>query len=156
LLGNTGLSGSSQDHEVEQFCSRVAGEWLLPDNELAAFETGHDGPTEGRIREFARARNLSSTLVAYRLLLAGGIGREAYATLAAAFRTHWRRSRKEARRERKASGGFVPWYTVRRHRLGNALVSFGRRMVDSGALSTTKAARILDVKPLQVQKLLSA
>ena len=52
------------------------------------------------------------------------------------------------------SDGGPSYYVVRRHRVGQALLSFTRRMVDSGALSTTKAAKILGIKPAQVGKML--
>ena len=48
------------------------------------------------------------------------------------------------------------YYTVRRHRLGGRIVSLVRLMMELDALSTAKAARILGIKPRQVQPLLDA
>ena len=46
------------------------------------------------------------------------------------------------------------YYTVRRHRLGDRTLGLVARMMAVDALSTSKAARILGVKPRQVQPLL--
>ena len=45
------------------------------------------------------------------------------------------------------SEGGPSFYVVRRHRVGQRLLRLTCRMLASGALSTTKAARILGVKP---------
>lgn len=46
----------------------------------------------------------------------------------------------------RESEGDPSYYVVRRRRVGPGLLSFTRRMVDSGALSSTKAAKVLGVK----------
>ena len=53
----------------------------------------------------------------------------------------------------ETDGGPSP-YVVRRHRVGPALLDLTNRMLGSDALSITTAARILDIKPAQVDKLL--
>ncbi len=151
LLGQTGFSGVGT--EIEEFCNNVAAEWLLPARTLDEIEIdrGRDlVEQKHHIGEFAQARNLSRTMVAYRLLRANRIDRPAFERLRADFREEWLRNRRRA----KARKSEVPYYTVRRHRVGQGLLAFARRMVDSGALSTTKAARILDVKPAYVGKML--
>ena len=157
LLGQTGFSGVDSETEVEQFCNNVATEWLLPARTLDEVEIGRglDVPEQGRrIGEFARERNLSRTMVAYRLLRANRIDRQAFERLRTQFREQWRESRARHRERVRNTEGGPSYYVVRRHRVGPGLLSFTRRMVDSGALSTTKAARVLGVKAAQVGTML--
>ena len=157
LLGQTGFSGADSETEVEQFCNNVAAEWLLPARTLDEVEIGRgwDVAEQGRrIGEFARERNLSRTMVAYRLLRAKRIDRQAFEHLRTGFRQQWRESRAYHRARARKSEGGPSYYVVRRHRVGPGLLTFTHRMVDSGALSTTKAAKVLGVKPAQVGRML--
>ena len=157
LIGQTGFSGVNSDTEIEEFCNNVAAEWLLPARTLdeIEIERGRDLVEQKRhIGEFARVRNLSRTMVAYRLLRANRIARPTFESLRADFREQWRQLRDRHRARARKSEGGPSYYVVRRHRVGQGLLSFTRRMVDSKALSTTKAARILGVKPAQVGKML--
>ena len=157
LLGQTGFSGMNSRDEIEEFCNNVAAEWLLPARTLDEIQIDRvwDLVEQKRhIGEFARARNLSRTMVAYRLLRANRIDQPAFERLRSDFREQWRQLRDGHRAKTRASEGGASYYAVRRHRVGRGLLSFTRRMVDSGALSTTKAARVLGVKPAKVGKML--
>ena len=155
LLGQTGISGAQPGGGVEEFCNHVAAEWMLPARTLDEIEIGGVREvTEQRISEFARQRNLSHTMVAYRLLRAGRLDRPAFDRLRSTFGKHWQRQRDRSRAKARESEGGPDYYVVRRHRVGQALLRFAGRMVDSGALSTTKAARILGVRPAQVGRML--
>ena len=157
LLGQTGISDMNSGTEIEKFCNNVAAEWLLPTQTLDEIEIerwwGLD-EQERQIEEFARAHNLSRTMVAYRLLRANRIDRPTFNRLRTDFREQWRQLRAARRARSRESEGGPSYYAVRRHRVGQGLLSFTRRMVDSRALSTTKAARILGVKPAQVGRML--
>ena len=157
LLGQTGISGASPGTGIEEFCNNVAAEWLLPTRELEQFEI--DLPQDiaeqqKHISKFARRRNLSHTMVAYRLLRSGRIDQKNYNRLRADFAEWWNRERIRRRTRARESEGGPNYYVVRRHRVGEALLWFTGRMMRSGALSTTKAAKILGVKPRQVGELL--
>ena len=157
LLGQTGISGASSGTRIEEFCNSVAAEWMLPAKTLDEIEIDrHRDIAEQRLRisEFARQRNLSHTMVAYRLLRADRIDQQTFDHLRADFGERWRHERDRRRAKARESDGGPNYYVVRRHRVGQALLRFSRRMMDSGALSTTKTARILGVKPAQVDKLL--
>ena len=157
LLGQTGISAAHPGTEVEEFCNNVAAEWMLPARTLDQIEIDRNRDVTGqqqRIGEFARQRNLSHTMVAYRLLRAGRIDRPAFDRLRSAFGERWRQQRDRHHAKARESEGGPNYYVVRRHRVGQALLRFARRMVDSGALSTTKAARVLGVKPAQVGRML--
>ena len=156
LLGQTGLSGDPDPGtESERLCNNVAAEWMLPAETLHQVETERDVTVQQRlIGDFARPRNLSHTMVAYRLLRAGRINQQTFNRLRIVFREQWQNARDHRRvRAQETDGGPSP-YVVRRHRVGPALLDLISRMLGSDALSVTKAARILDIKPAQVDKLL--
>ena len=93
-------------------------------------------------------------MVAYRLLRANRIDRKTFDRLQALFRDQWRDLRARDRERARKSEGGPSYYVVRRHRVGPGLLSFARRMMGSGALSTTKAAKVIGVNPAQVGKML--
>ena len=155
LLGETGISGAHPGRAIEDFCNSVAAEWMLPTKMLSQIEIGHDvSEQHRRISEFVRPRNLSHTMVAYRLLRANRIDQRAFDALREIFRERWLHKRDRQRTRVRELDGGPNYYVVRRHRVGHALLRFTTRMVESDALSITKAAIILDVKPVQVGKML--
>ena len=157
MLGESGMSADRSDSAIERFCNGVASEFLLPAEGLATLKIdGTNDPINkiaGRIDEFANRRNLSRAMVAYRARRANLIGRGEYETLRDTFRAQWRHERDRQRQRNRESEGGPNYYVVRRHRTGNALINFARRMIESGDLSTTRAAKILGVKPTQVGKM---
>ena len=158
LLGQTGVSGEYTDNEVERFCDDVAGEFLLPTSELGQLAVNEEGdlPTVSEaITSFANEFRVSRTMVAYRAYRSGLIEQSTYAQLSAAYRKQWREERERTRSLNRQQEGGPSFYTVRSHRLGNGIVDLVRRMMAADALSTSKAARILGVKPRQVQPLLN-
>lgn len=157
LLGQTAFAGLDPGAAIETFCDNVAAEWLLPAWVLGEveIERGRDiADQKQRIGAFARKSNLSRTMVAYRLLRANRLERSTFEHLRAEFREEWRQLRDRRRTRQRESEGGPSYYAVRRHRVGQGLLRFTRRLVGSGALSTTKAARILGVKPPHVGKML--
>jgi len=156
-LGTTGVSGVFADAQIEKFCNDVAGSFLLPANELSL--VGVDLKTDvetaaRRIGEFAEARHLSRSMVAYSLLRAGSLTDKTWRTLVGRFQAQWRQSR-DAKRESQKDGTGPSYYVVRRHRLGSALLNFVSRNMSDGALTPTKASQVLGVKPRNVAPLLS-
>lgn len=157
LLGQTGYGNRWADTEVERFCD-AAGEFLLPTDELRAHDFGRLGDMEASAKEivrFAEERNLSAAMVAYRAHRTGRLTALRYRALADHFRALWlaeRGRRRAAGKERTAGPSF---YTIRRHRLGKRLPALVRRMMRTDALSTTRAARVLDVGARQVAQLLA-
>ncbi len=151
LLGQSGFGGVTAETEIEEFCNNVAAEWLLPAQTLDEIDIARGSGVleQQHIGQFARERNLSRTMVAYRLLRAERIDQPTFERLQAGFRKQWQHRTKA----HEAAGG-PSYYVVSRHRVGQGLLGFTRRMLDSGALSTTKAARVLGVRPPQVGKML--
>lgn len=156
-LGQTGVSGARAEKTIEQFCNEVAGEFLLPKGELAGLDVNDATPFEeaqSRISEFAGNRNISSSMVAYKLYLAGRIERKKWSDLSLAFRQLWR-SRRRNQRERTREGGRGPsYYIVRQHRVGLTLIDLVGRLMAAGSLTTSKAGKVLGVKTKNVQRLI--
>ena len=157
LLGQTGISGACAESETERFCNDVAGEFLLPAHELEDPEL-HDrmdfNMVTKRIGEFARARHLSRFMVAYAAHRGGVIDRDVFGKLVSCFRQQWRQTREDRRIQANKQEGGPNYYVVRRHRVGNALIDLAQRMMGVGALTTSKTAKILGVKPKNVQALI--
>ena len=156
LLGQTGISGAAHPGtKSERFCNNIAAEWMLPAETLHRVEIDRDVTVQQqRISEFVRTRNLSHTMVAYRLLRAGRLDQQTFEQLRMVFREQWQNARNRRRVRAREMVGGPNYYVVRRHRVGQALLRLTSRMLGSDALSITKAARILDTKPVQVDKLL--
>ncbi len=157
LLGQTGVSAEYSENEVEQFCDQVAGEFLLPEqelNKLALSEIQDYGAVSDCISSFASKANLSRTMVAYRAYRSGLISQETFGRLSDDYRHQWHSERESSRSQAREQEGGPSFYTVRRHRLGRRITDLVQRMMGADALSTSKAARILGVKPRQVEPLL--
>jgi Zn-dependent peptidase ImmA (M78 family)/transcriptional regulator with XRE-family HTH domain len=158
-LGATGVSGAFAEAAIEQFCNRVASEFLLPPEELADLQvddTTDFETAEARITDFAQARRLSSSMVAYRLYQTGEIDRAAWSRLRLFFRQQWLGARAERRDRAREKEGGPSYYVVRRHRLGAALIELVRRTTADGMLTPSKAGKILGVKPMNVPMLVNA
>ncbi len=159
ILGQTGVGGARVESEIERFCDDVAGEFLLPGGEIKDLGLHHDMQLDtavGLISKFAGEHNLSRTMVACKSYRSDVIERGYFDQLYAHFRQEWLRERDNRRDRERAQGGGPNYYVVRRHRIGKGLTEVVRRMMGAGALTTSRAARILGVKPHQVQALLDA
>ena len=159
LLGHTGISGSTVENEVERFCNDAAGEFLLPARELKQLTLdGHRDirNISERITAFASQFKVSSAMVAYKAYRSDLISQETYNQLAGIYRQGWHDKRERSRAQAREQESGPSYYRVRRHRLGNRIIGLAERMMAADALSTSKAAQILGVKPRQVQSLLNA
>ena len=156
-LGATGVSGGgTQEKKIERFCNDVAGEFLLPHSDLVALNiAGLDLDSQlAVIMEHATRWRVSRQMVAYGLFKAGRIALDEWRILEATIRERWFAERRQEKDLLKGSGG-PSYYVVRRHRLGHAMLDFARRYTDAGALSPSKAAKVLGVKPRSVYPLLA-
>ena len=157
-LGETGVSGAQPGSPVERFCNDVAGEFLLPTEELSELDVRSSTLLEmaERITSFANDRNVSRSMVAYKLYRAGTINQDIWRQLSSSFRDMWLQARADRRESARDQEGGPSYYVVRRHRLGHALVNLVRRTMADGILSPSKAAKVLGVKPINVQALVNA
>jgi len=157
-LGDTGISGTDTASGVEQYCNDVAGELLLPADELRALGPkvrGSLATIAGEITGFAEVRHVSRAMVAYKLLRTGHLTKAVWGELNTHFTHEWQRYKLREAEKNKAAEGGPNYYVVRRHRVGSALLGLVRRSLDEGTISYTKASRVLGVKPRNVEPLLS-
>jgi Zn-dependent peptidase ImmA (M78 family) len=155
-LGKTGVSGRSSEAQIEKFCNDVAAEFLLPSSELPRVGVERNSAPQAAIElieKFASERHLSRTMVAYSLYRATLLREDTWKTISAWFLSQWRKAR-DAKRERQRDGKGPNYYVVRRHRLGPALLHLVARSIDEGALTPTRASKVLGVKPRSVAPLL--
>jgi Zn-dependent peptidase ImmA (M78 family) len=154
-LGKTGVSGSDGLAGIEEYCNDVAGEMLLPSNEVASLQipTSLDSVVAA-ISEFAEERRVTRAMVAYKLFRLGKIGKGVWSVLNVRFRDEWI-ALKQKQSEKNKEGG-PNYYVVRRHRVGTALIGLMRRAIDDGNITYTKAGRVLGVRPRNVEPLLSS
>lgn len=157
-LGKSGVSGANAEARIEKFCNDVASEILLPTEELSWFEAieKNVNALTPKISEFATTRNLSHTMVAYKLYRKDFIGRDTWNNLSNLYKAQWAQNRNESRQRARETDGGPNYYIVKRHKVGTNLIEFTKRMLAEGAITTSKAGKILDVKPQNVHRLVSA
>jgi Zn-dependent peptidase ImmA (M78 family) len=156
-LGQSGISGGRAEKDLERFCNDVAGEFLLPGDEIGQLKIGESDTLESFqeiITQFARKRNLSSTMVAYKLYRRGTIEKATWTKLNEFFRERWLQSREIRHDNTQEQDGGPSYYLIRRHRVGTTLIHLIDRMLASGALTTSKAGKVLGVKAKNVQHLI--
>ena len=147
-IGATGVSGGVAEQAIEKFCNDVASEFLLPRDEMEILNISEATPVaeaKARIAEFAKVRNVSSTMVTYKLHREGVFSFGRYQQLEADYRRaylDWKAAEKEGNADK---GGGPSYYVVRKHRVGPTLINLVERMLHEGYLSTTKAGKVLGV-----------
>jgi Zn-dependent peptidase ImmA (M78 family) len=154
ILGQTGISGAYGEKKIEKFCNNVASEFMLPDSEFASFQlsaTEFEKLTT-EISDYAFLQKLSSSHIAYRLYRRGDIDKPLWESLRKFYRDKWLEQRKSDKEKNAQKEGGPSYYVVKQHKLG-ALVDLVQRMTYAGAITTTKAGMLLDVKPLKVHRL---
>ncbi len=155
-LGETGVSGGTAERSVERFCNDVASEFLLPRGEVGDLQLGGASKVadmQPLISEFATARNISRSMVAYRLFCERVISKEVWHRLSSRFRKQWLDQRERQRERSRAQDGGPNYYTIRRHRVGAGLIELVTRMMTAGEITTAKAGQVLGVRIKQVQSL---
>ncbi len=157
-LGQTGVSDLRAEISIEKFCNDVASEFLLSSSEIEQLNVDDATDLESSQRligEFAMNRNLSASMVAYKLFRMGNIDFENWKLLSEIFRKMWIARRNERRiRAREQESGGPTYYPVRRHRIGKALIELVGAMMRAGAITTSKAGKVLGVKAKNVQTLI--
>jgi Zn-dependent peptidase ImmA (M78 family) len=159
-LGASGISGalhSMSENAIERFCNDVAGEFLMPPDEIADLSDlrGADIPLVVRATErLSETWNVSQAAVAYRFARKGWIDSAAATELFKMFAARWRQEKQRARDVRDPDDSKPTYYVVKRHRLGSALLGVVRRALQGETLTHTRAAKILGVSPSSVGPLL--
>lgn len=154
VLGQTGISGAYIEKTIEKFCNNVSSEFLLSTQEFDRFNlTRQDfDDIKVEIYEYAFSKKLSSTHIAYRLFKRGDISEPLWIQLRNFYHSKWIDKQDREREKNKQREGGPDYYIVKNYKLGS-LVSLVQRLTFAGALTTTKAGMLLDVKPLKVHRL---
>jgi len=157
-LGASGVSGPvTADIAIERFCNDVASEMLVPRVELEdlALPRAFDmAAAVAAIDAFAAERNVSRSMVAYKLYRAQRLSAPQWEGLHQHYRDLWLQQRERKKGERSEGSTGPNGNVVLRSWLGPALVGTTRRLLRAGDLSTTKASKVLGVKPTRVGKIL--
>ncbi|MBG6407535.1 ImmA/IrrE family metallo-endopeptidase [Pseudomonas aeruginosa] len=154
-MGQTGVSGSMSELKIEKFCNEVAALILLGDDDLSEIDWARL-TIEQLVKKasgYAQPRNVSGSLIVYRLLLQGLITEDQWTQASERLRALWLLHRK-AEKEEKAESSGPSYYVVKRYKLGGALIDVVNRTMRDGALTATKAGRVLGVKPANIYNLI--
>ncbi|MBP5859130.1 ImmA/IrrE family metallo-endopeptidase [Marivibrio halodurans] len=150
-LGESGLSNRSvfsgdvfEDGDIEAYCNRFAGDFLLPREQLLAVWASQDhGNVYQAVQVVARELNVSRAATAHRLWKLNAIEEPQWWDLYRRYQDEWK-----VRRERqKEQDGGPNYYVTTKSQLGTALISTVLGAVSDGSLSYTRASRILGVNP---------
>jgi len=112
--------------------------------------------TASAISRFADERNVSDSMVAYKLRRVGSINQKTWQEISAIFLKYFLDNRAKQRERAREKKPKIDSNVVRRHRNGNGLTELVSRMMDAGALTTSKAGMVLGVRGVRVQALLDA
>lgn len=154
--GLTGISDPYSENRIERFCNEVASEILLPKSELTSLAVVKSLPFDMAVAEitsFAQTRRLNRSMVAYKLYLMDRLAGNQWNQMNLRFKQEWLKLKKERAAESSHEGG-PSYYLVKRHRLGQSLLSLIRRALGEGSITYTKAGKVLGVKPRNVEPLL--
>jgi Zn-dependent peptidase ImmA (M78 family) len=155
-LGTTGVSGMDAAKDIEQYCNDVAGEVLLPAGDLDVFnEHVSSNKLVDFIAFYAQQWRVSRQMVAYKLYRTGKIKHWKWKELREIFHEQFLAFKADQQIKNKQAEGGANYYTVKRHRVGSALLGLMRRALLDGSTTYTKAGRVLGVKPRNVEHLLS-
>ncbi|MAC32246.1 MAG: peptidase [Haliea sp.] len=155
FMGQTGVSaGNKFDNNIEKKCNDIASEILVPSKEFNSFRLKSNRFNEiaNEISDYANKRKVSSTHISYRLYKRGDIDQPEWIKLRDFYREKWLYERNKRKERSRSKEGGPNYYVVKRHKLGS-LVNVARRFADSGALTTTEAGMLLDVRPIKVHKI---
>lgn len=154
LLGQTGISGAFAENKIEKFCNNVASEMLLPSIEFKRYHPAELDFVNIReeISNYAFSMKISSSHVAYRLYQRGDIDEDLWTKLSHYYQEQWKKQHDKEREKSKEQEGGPNYYVVRQYKLG-ALVALVQRFAYSGAISTTRAGILLNIRPLKVHRL---
>lgn len=156
-LGHTGISNLNFGNDIEKFCNDIAGDFLLPEDEALMLNVSNAWDIDQlsmEISVFAEKRNLSSSMVAYKLFRLGIIDMNKWSYLHNQFRIFYQKNKQNQKIKKKNDSSGPDYYIVRRYQLGKNLTSVVNRMVLDGSLTLTKAGKVMGVKPGNVNKVL--
>ena len=165
MLGHSAFSSPSRETTLEALCDDVAGEILLPENEVLQWchtldEQPIGDPLVAKVGGLAKAWRVSGSMVTYRAWRLKCITRDQASYLFSRFKALWLNTLKERRekaleraKERGVDLVFSP-HATRAYRLGRPLIDITTRLWREGVLTTTEAGKVLGVQPAGVHSFL--
>ena len=164
VLGHDGFSRTERDSALEDFCDDVAGEILLPRNDVLAacegLEELDEEPLGIQVGQLARDWRVSGSMVAYRARRLGCITNTQAHFLFARFKALWlaaRSAQMEAARRRAEQDNKPMRMNIRAkrvYRLGPSLIDTAARLWRQGVLTTTDTGKVLGIPPAGVHSFL--
>ncbi len=154
ILGRTGVTNVTSTNRIEKFCNSVAAEILLPKADLEKLHVNTSlsvTDVKSAISLYSNAYKISNTMLAYSLFLENKITQKTWNELQGLFRQEFLKS-KSAKSDKSTSG--PSYYVVRRHRIGDALINFVSQSLEGGDITSVKAAKVLGIKPQNLEKLI--
>ena len=135
----------------------MAGEFLLPAAALPDTDKIADAANAiAQISTTADAWKVSEAMVAYRFWRTGRIADNVYGEVVTICAARWAAYKERTREQNRADDGQGPsYYTVRKHRLGEALLRLVGRTLRANELTHTKAGKLLGVRASSVEPLLA-
>ncbi len=163
FLGNTGISSKLgtgiKEKKTEKLCNDIASNILLPHEELSSIKMSTLNKSTNEIvsfvSNFAEKRNLSNSMVSYRMYCCNMIEKDLWLFLNKEFYTKWKNKKSEKKEKSKGKQGGPSYYVLKKHQIGTPLIRVVKRMMAEGALSTTKAAKILDVNARNIENVIN-
>ncbi|MEW6234867.1 MAG: ImmA/IrrE family metallo-endopeptidase [Candidatus Omnitrophota bacterium] len=156
-LGETGVSGVYGEGDIERYCNDVASEILLPIQEAKQLNKIASLRLENvlhQISSFAKERKLSRSMIAYKLFRLGLMEEKRWHEIDNQLRNEWLKIKEIKKEKNQQKEGGPSYYVIRRYRLGPSLLNLVSRSIDEDMLTPTKAAKVLGVKPRNVEPLL--
>lgn len=156
-LGATGVSGSYGDQEIEKFCNDVASDFLIPMREIRELQISNRTDFQKAkhiIKQFAQSCKVSNTMVAYKLCRADFITLKKFKEFKLSFKEDWLKFKRQERLKAKENDVKGLYYPTKRQRVGAALINLVSRMMYEGAITTTKAGKVLGVRAQNVKGVL--
>lgn len=157
-LGASGVSGPvTAEIAVERFCNDVASEMLVPGAELDALALPRAFDMDAAVAAidaFAAERNVSRSMVAYKLYRAQRLSAPQWESLQQHYLELWVQQRERTREQSRKDDAPINPNVVLRSWLGPALLGTTQRLLRAGDLSTTKAGKVLGIKPTRVGTIL--
>jgi len=162
LIGSTGISSSPSTGQattpkarVERYCNDVAGEFLVPAANLPRIDSQASmQEIQAEITRIAEFHNVSEPMVAYRFARTNQIDGDIYSRLIAIYAARVKAKRQQEKQKSAESENGPNYYVVRRHRIGQGLLSLVSQTLRANELTYTKAAKMLGVKPSSVEPLI--
>lgn len=156
-LGQTGVSNNTSEAAIEQFCNNVASAILLPSTELHEMRITKDmciNQIIELISNFSGPRKVSRRMVTYNLFKMNHIDRDQWDQINKEFHKQYLEFKRQEHAKYKESSGGPNYYSLTKQKAGNGLIKLVSRLIQSGSMSSTKAGKVLGIRPKKIYPLI--